>query len=208
MKTIRNVSIRRECSLFTQDIINVTFENCLFDHLILSDLHLEKVRFIDCKFDHVFLESFYASNVSILKSKILSLSLRGNRKITSKKLFGSIKDRRIEKVDFDDTSILELVLGGDLQVVNCDFPEGDNYLHFKNPFLVYSKCLQHIEEHWEGEKRRIATIVMHDCLSKEVKNQNEDFITFSQNEYLEKETNEIFKSVFSLIKEVSTSIDQ
>jgi hypothetical protein len=199
-QVIRNISLKDECSLFKKEIIGVTFENCSFDHLVLSDLKFENVEFINCRFDHVFIESFYAKNILIKDSEVSSLSLRGNRKITSKKLFQTVKNKAIEEVRFDNTNIIELILGGNLQVVNCTFPKSVDHLHIKNPFLVYNKCLEYIDKHWEGERKRIGMLELQGCLSKEVEKQNEDFITYSYNDYLEKDINEILQSTFLLIK--------
>jgi len=206
-QVIRDVSLKNECSLFRKEVNNTTFINCIFDHLILNDIKIENAEFVRCRFDHVFIESFSAKRVLISNSKISSLSLRGNRKITGKRLFSAIKERKIEEIKFNDNEIDELVLGGNLQIINCQFPMGDNYLHIENPYLIYKKCEEHITTQWEGERRKIGLHAINTFyLDKEVDKQNKDFVIRpSYDIYLDKEANEILMSVFQLLKQISGS---
>jgi hypothetical protein len=207
MEVIRGRSIKEECSLFRDSIVDVFFENCTFDHLIVSDLHFERVSFVKCTFDHVFVESFCAKDVLFSECSVLSMSLRGDREVTNKRLFQLIKNRQIEEVRFENTNVDDLVLGGNLKIINCDLPQGDNYLRIRNPFLVYNKCLLYINENWTGEQKRIGVISIDSYISKGIVSQNEDFVTFSYNRHLEPSVNEILRSIFLLIKEVSSLED-
>ncbi|MBX2896867.1 MAG: hypothetical protein KF763_15580 [Cyclobacteriaceae bacterium] len=200
-KIVKDTVIKQDSRC--KDVQDITYENCHFDHLVFSDLKFERVTFFRCKFSHVFIESFFAKDVSIISSEIFSLSLRGDRKITSKKLFSRI-EKKIHSLTFENTKIEELLLGGNLQVINCVFPKGENYLHIRNPFKVYTKCKNIIESDWQGEKKRIGLIHIQTFLNKGVENQNEDFVTYSDNNFIEENINEILKSVFSLIKEVNS----
>jgi hypothetical protein len=202
---IKDSIIKQDCS--QKEFLKTTFENCHFDHLIYSDIKLVDVTFLRCKFTHVFMESFYAKDISIVGCEILSMSLRGDRKITERKLFQIPFDRKIESVKFENTRIEELVLGGNLQIVNCDFPKGENYLHIKEPFKIYSKCKNYIAKNWEGEKKRLGLIeIQKFFLDKQVEKQNEDFIAYAYNSDLDSDVNGTIKSVFTLVKELSMAV--
>ncbi len=100
--------------------------------------------------------------------------------------------------------IKELVFEGDLQIENCEFPEGDNYATIDNPHAVYSKALEIISLTWIGENKRLGMDMINQFyLGKEVKNQNIDFITYSENEYLEPNIEKIVHEVFLLVKHLA-----
>lgn len=197
---IKNTTFKDECQQSSQKFINVIFEKCSFENLILSDLKFENVDFLYCKFDHIFVESFTAKRVSFSNSEIESLSLRNHRKITSKKISWGRDHNVMEEVNFKNSSIKELVLGGNLNIINCAFPKGENYLHIKKPFQVYNECIDFVKEFWEGEKKRIGLIELGNYVSKGVEKQAEDFVVYSHNSFLENEVNKILFDVFQLLK--------
>jgi hypothetical protein len=204
---ISDIKIKNDCSLFKKGVINVTFQNCSFDNLVLSDIAFENLEFNDCEFNRVLIESFYAKNIRFNNSKINYISLRGARFITKRRFFGRLNKVGMERVEIDNSNyIKEITLGGGIHMKDCSFPSGPNYLHLKNPFKVYTKCFKHVDEHWAGEKKRIGLEAIQTIyLAKDVMEQAENFIVYSPNDYLDKDINDILESLFHLIREFSYS---
>ena len=205
MNALKNIVLKKK-TISNKYVTDIIYEKCIFSELVVHDISFENVSFIECKFNHLFVEAFDAKNILIKNSEISSLSLRGERKITQKKLFKKVRANQITDLSIYDSEIVELTLGGNLNLNNCRFPTGSNYHHVKNPHSVYSDCLVHVTKYWEGEKRRIGMIELENFyLSKGVDKQNEDFITYSYNSSLDKSTNKIIESVFKLIVEKSNT---
>lgn len=185
-----------------EDVVDVTYIDCYFKDLVMSDLTINNVIFSNCVFDRIIIENSSLTNIRFTQSQILSLTVRGEREISRKRLFGKKSKGVMKNVNFDGSNSFEDVqFSKNLQFNNCHFPESSNLMHLTNPHKIYLATLAIIKNEWKGKKRSIGLKeVEMFYLGKNVENQNEDFITFLPNTHLDKETNEIIRDVFDLIK--------
>ena len=183
-------------------ISDLCYQNCNFTNLVVSDISCFNIKFVNCKFDHVFIESSFFNTINVADSLISSLSIRGNREITSHNIFRKRKNGSIEMVDFSQGNLIkELKLCGNLNIKDCKFPNDNYYIHFKEPYKVYKKVLDHILNYWKDEKLKIGMAELEKFyLAKQVENQNEDFISYAKNDYLDDSINNIIFEVFNLIR--------
>lgn len=205
MREIRNQTFK-DCDASDELIKDVYYLRCSFANLVISDVLFENLRFVNCTFDRIIIEASSLSNVYIKESKIESISFNGLRKITKRSLFKSDKTQTITKLHLDySNEIIETDFSGNLKFQDCVFPQGDNYIHLAKPLIVYQECENEIRKHWDGRKREIGLKEINEFyLSKSVEKQNEDFVVYSENQYLDEEINGYIRSVFDLVRDTAT----
>ena len=196
-KTIKNRSFR-----------NIEFTSSTFKNLVISDVKLLSVRFSNCYFERVIIESSHIEDIQLIDSKIDSISVRGNREITKASIFKRSKQGILKSLQLNSSNnIVELSLKGNLQILDCEFPDSKDCLHIKNPYNIYCKCLDIIKKDWEGEDQQLGlTEIETFYIGKNVENQNEDFVTFESNSHLSNDQNRIIRRVFDLVETVSKSL--
>ncbi len=172
------------------EMLNVIFENCIFESLALDFTYFQNCQFINCKIKKTDFNGSRFENVTF--SGIISDSFFRHKikhppqysivdKLFRKSNITKEYVNEMKQIDFSNCELSGVTFADGLNLKSCSFPISDRYLFINDSEKTFSKAQNYINEKWTGEYKRLANIVFSSFFFSKYKGENQihDFIDFN-----------------------------